>query len=186
MPKYLLLNGPAGVGKDTLGAMAKESLNSSGYPVKLDKFSAPLKSAVAAFLGLSPAEFEYYFETPEKEKPQTRFCGVTPRQALINFSEDYAKPTFGEAVFAKACLERNKNFEGIVIITDCGFTIEANTIFDAMGRNAFLVCLEREGLTFEGDSREYVARPHGYVDTGNEVGVSLQQLMVQVNTWLKG
>lgn len=184
MTQYILINGPAGVGKDTLGAMLREQLALQNKKAIIDKFAAPLKRAVAAFMNLSDAEFQFYFETPEKNQPQRRFYGQTPRQALINFSEQYAKMTFGGRVFSMLCLDRNRDND-LVIITDCGFEIEADTIF-AKAEKVLLVRLVREGLTFAGDSREYVQN-HPYVEvrTDCDVGDSLRQLMTAANDWMK-
>lgn len=186
MPKYILLNGPAGVGKDTLGEMLAEKLRKDGRDVYVDKFAAPLKDTVAQFFNLSPSDRKFYFETPEKEKAQARFCMATPRQALINFSENWAKPTFGQSIFAKLCLERNADFDGIVIITDCGFTVEYTTVRDALPNGStFLVRLERAGMTFDGDSREFINEPRGCVDTGLDISESMKMLTMQAESWLE-
>jgi len=186
MTKYLLINGPAGVGKDTLGQLIAEYLTNVGETVLLDKFAAPLKKSVGDFLDLTAAERKYYFETPEKNKPQDRFHGATPRQALINFSEAWAKPTFGQPVFAKKCVERNAGLNAVVVVTDCGFTIEADVIYgQAESGDVMLVALERDGLTFESDSREYIMnRPRVRISTDSDVMESHEKLKAAVNEWL--
>lgn len=183
MTRYILLNGPAGVGKDTLGGMLQEQLAKRGIKAIEDKFAMPLKRGVAAFMGLSDAEYRYYFETPEKNEPQRRFYGQTPRQALINFSEQYAKMTFGNRVFAKLCLDRNRDND-VVIITDCGFTAEAEEVI-AKADKVLLVRLEREGLGFAGDSREYVDNPDLTVSTSVDVADSLRDLVSAVTDWMR-
>lgn len=159
-PRIILLNGPAGSGKDSIG---KEILNQGLTYSKIRKFAEPLKRAVSAFFNLTPAEYDFYFETYEGKNTRSyRFFGLTPREWLIKFSEDYAKVNGGKDVFGVLLADEiEKDFkEGYetIIVTDSGFQDEALALlrkFDGKA-DVLIVRLHRNGYTFAGDSRGYI------------------------------
>lgn len=160
MNKVVFLNGPAGSGKDTIGRFLSDKISKSN----IYKFADPLKKAVAAFFELSPDEYQYYFETQEgKNTPSPRFNNKSPREWLIGFSEDYAKKYGGKHIFGTIMARKlHSNFNsGIIdtaIITDSGFTEEAEAVLNSFGNTVefYLVRIHRNGFNFTGDSRGYI------------------------------
>ncbi len=157
MPKFIVLNGPKKSGKDTIGNAIYSELVWRGIPAVRDKFAAPMKAAVAAFLGLDEKLALHYFENQDiKDTPSKYFLGVTPRSMLISFSEDWVKPNFGKETFGELMLHRHEDKDrGVVVITDCGFNEELEP-FDKS--DIAVVRLKRYGTNFDGDSRGYIDR----------------------------
>ena len=169
MNKIILLNGPAGSGKDSLGSFLVPKLNKAS----IYKFATPIKKAVAAMFNLSPEEYQFYFETPEgKNNPSPRFFNKTPRQWLISFSEDFAKVHGGKDVFGKIMTTNLRpafanNMVENVIITDSGFQPEAEAVISSFRGECefFLVRIHRNGFKFDGDSRGYIYLEKDYPNT---------------------
>lgn len=156
MTKYIILNGPKKSGKDTIGQALHAKLTMRGIKSRKDKFAAPLKKAVGAFFELDEDMAKHYFEHPEaKDYPSHIFKGLTPRQALISFSEDWAKPKFGRDIFGHLLLMRNDGDDGCVVITDCGFSEELDPLDKT---DVAVVRLHRHNTNFNGDSRGYIHR----------------------------
>jgi len=157
MPKFIVLNGPKKSGKDTIGNALYSELVWRGIPAVRDKFAAPMKAAVAAFLGLDEKLALHYFENQDiKDTPSKYFLGVTPRSMLISFSEDWVKPNFDKETFGELMLHRHEDKDrGVVVITDCGFNEELEP-FDKS--EIAVIRLKRYGTNFDGDSRGYIDR----------------------------
>ncbi len=171
--KYLLINGPARSGKDTLAQI----LATRRPNIVITKFAAHLKDATHAAYGILGVPHDHYESA--KELPSDDFFGLTPRQAYIKFSETYMKVHHGKDVFAKLFVRYYKklllqpeplNF----LISDSGFIDETLAFASIVGpQNVQLVRIHREGYDFSGDSREYVY-PDTYgvlsFDVTNETG----------------
>lgn len=159
--KIILLNGPAGSGKDTIGRFLVDRINNSS----IYKFAEPIKDAVAAFLNLSSEERHYYFETQEgKNNPSPRFFGHTPRKFLIDFSETYAKTLGGKDVFGKILatklqLDFTQGLIKTAVVTDSGFLDEAEAVLKAFPEDyeVYLFRLHRNNCSFLGDSRSHIS-----------------------------
>ncbi len=159
--KILLINGPAGSGKDSI---AKQLFpNPAKQGVLFEKLALPIKHAIAAMFQLSPDDYQLFFESPEKDKESPLFFNKTPRQVLIAFSEIFAKPQIDHNVFAELFCRRvdwaakvNPKLR-LVVVTDCGFKDELDYIVSKYGsKNVGLARLQREGYTFTNDSRNYI------------------------------
>lgn len=180
--KIIFLNGPAGSGKDTLG---NGLMMLRTWPSAMTmKFSEPLKRQVSEILALTKAEEEFYFETQEgKSFRSERFNGLTPRQALIIHSEEFAKKVGGHGVFGKyAASVIKKEFAkdeelNTIIFTDSGFVAEAEAVMTAFGDTCeyWLVRIHRDGCTFDGDSRNYLNAPmfKNVLDIENNSAISV-------------
>jgi hypothetical protein len=92
MTKIVLLNGPPGSGKDTLGNHAADYIPYANTY----KFAEAVKLGTHALYGM-PGLPRDWFETT-KEIPQACFDGLTPRQAYIHYSEKVVKPIFGSGL----------------------------------------------------------------------------------------
>lgn len=91
-----------------------------------------------------------------KDLPNERLGGISPRDALINVSENYIKPLLGKDYFAKELLENIKD-KDVYIISDGGFKEEIQTLIDSPKiSRLLLVQLMAPGCFFEGDSRSYI------------------------------
>ena len=160
--KVVCLNGPPRSGKDTVGEMMKTM---SSYDIRVLKFAEPLKLAAHAISSLLHGEekvesMEFY--TDLKDEPNLDFFGATPRQAYISLSEDYCKKLFGEDIFGVAMAKKLKKMvqlgpPDIVVITDCGFQEEVDLVKDMF--DTMVVRIERDGCSYESDSRNYLPNP---------------------------
>lgn len=153
MPKIIFLNGPPRSGKDSLGRY----LALTAPWIRLYKLISPAETFVRTAWGLSREEF-YKLREAEKNEPQTMFRGQSLREVFIAFSEQFMKPTFGDAIFGHLAVRRLGPLSEteIIVITDSGFASEAEPLADLVGpENTIKVELEREGCSFEGDSRSY-------------------------------
>lgn len=147
----VILNGPPGCGKDTLAKEINVSLN-----VNLCSMKKPMFELVLSASGISREDwFDRYDNRDLKEEPWVRLGGLSCREFMIKISEEWVKPIFGNDHFGRlAC---NQCSDTLDIFTDGGFQEEFHSIVKEFGRrNVRLVRLHREGITFEGDSRDYI------------------------------
>lgn len=154
MPKIVLFNGPPRSGKDTCTKMALEYL---GRRAVHYRFAAPLKDAIHGLFGIGGIIIEHFDAV--KDEPQESLFGLTPRNAYIWLSEDVVKPKFGKDFFAQVAVNAIKRItdERIVVISDCGFADEVDSLVKAFGlQNVALVFLKRNGTDFANDSRSYI------------------------------
>lgn len=153
--KIVLFNGPPRSGKDTA---AKFIWNKSLYPV-FDRMSMPIKKAFAATIGVNInafGEVERYEAIKEQIVP---VLGVSYRQWQIDFSESFMKPLYGEAIFAELFIDRMRGHrkDSLVLVPDCGFNVEYETLVDHYGTdNVLVIKIHRPGCTFDGDNRNYL------------------------------
>lgn len=151
--KIILLNGPPSSGKDTAARYICLHFNARHH-----KFSRPLRAAMQEFFGFTPETIKVV-EAHKDERKVALFNDLTWREVLISFSEDWAKPTFGNDIFGKIALGQLLRATGtdITVFSDCGFRSEVEVIVDRVGvDNCLVIQLSRDGCTFEGDSRSYL------------------------------
>lgn len=158
--KFILLNGPAGVGKTIdiaplLCKLLTENLYDNDQTcVVRDSFAAPMKHFVASAMGMR-------YNDMKKNSPQAVWNGFSIREVLIGMSETHMKTKYGEDIFGRLLLHRVMNLEPLphaVVIDDNGFESEADAL-DPHRKNIILVKIERPGYTYKGDSRDYLPDP---------------------------
>jgi len=161
--KIILFNGPPKSGKD-FGAQYVEA-NFEG--AILNKFAKVLKERTHALYGFHWRTHDYYEDC--KNDSHKDFLGLSPRQAYINVSETYFKPTHGEKVFGiLLAQELDKSEWDLVAISDSGFKGEAEVLIDKYGaENITLIRVHREGCDFSKDSRSHIVLPVKTFDIRN-------------------
>lgn len=157
--RFVFLNGPAGSGKDYI-ARAIRSYQDKRDSVKLVSFAAELKRRTHVLYGIdgTAEENEKLHGREWKDTPISRLGGATPRQLYIRVSEDILKPALGKEAFGRILLDSMRYDSGPItyICTDSGFVDEAWPIVQSFRlQNCLRVQVEREGSTFDGDSRSY-------------------------------
>lgn len=153
----ILLNGPAGSGKDTLAAM----LMGLGHVQQVMQFKEPMFDIAMLASGINPTSWwRHYNDRVLKETPCMRLGGLSFREFMIHISENFIKPVFGDAYFGDQLALKYTNRDPHVqdvAVSDSGFQSELNAVNRAVGPHEILmVRLWREGYTFDGDSRAYV------------------------------
>lgn len=145
----ILLNGPPECGKDALARYVTD-LNPTKF--RHDSMKGVMLDLVNGF-GIDVNDEQAYREW--KSTVVGRF-GLTGRQFLIEFSEYFMKPRFGNDVFGRMLVERHKKAEQPhTIVSDCGFEEEARyCVYNV--NSVGLLRIKRPGKGFEGDSRNYV------------------------------
>lgn len=158
----VILNGPAGCGKDTLADLIVQRLSFTKR-----QFKDALYEHTAKYFEVGLDEF-IRFARERELKDSTSLAGLggrTPRQALIHVSENVYKPRCGDDYFGKVEadgvreLTRRLGCAPNVIYPDGGFGSETVPIQSVFG-NLLIIRLHRPGYTFEGDSRDYVQLPN--------------------------
>lgn len=154
MAKIIILNGPASIGKDTIGnALAKD------YGCIPTSFKRPMFEIAASILGARAfGKFITAYDDRDKKELHHDFLGgKTCREFMIWISESVVKPLFGNQQFGKLMSEhiqlRDEGFS--FVCTDGGFPEEVIQLVED-GHDVTVVRLFMEGKTFAGDSRDYI------------------------------
>ena len=151
--RVIFFNGPPHSGKDTVVEWLGRRLK-----FKHLKFATPLKVQLCALLGCTLAELEII-----KDIPHPALKGGTPRQYLINMSEKFIKPIYGDDFFG--CVQADhmaRKIQGgeYVFFSDSGFLSEAIPVVKLVGiQNCMKIELHRPGKDFSKDSRSYWSMP---------------------------
>lgn len=181
MAKVIILNGPAGCGKDTLA----RALVEMGFAKGVASFKNPMFNIAMAALGQDAyREFlDGYDDRARKEKPEGFLNGLSRRQFMIAISERFIKPVFGDDYFGKYLAGNLPDGDEVFVVSDGGFASEVAPIV-AAGHDVRLVRLHRDGHTFEGDSRGYLYDINGVKDydtyiipgyvKSNAIGIALR------------
>ena len=154
MSKIIILNGPASVGKDTIGNALYYD-----YQCIQTSFKRPMFEIAESILGGEAFSkfITAYDDRDQKEQPQSFLGGKTCREFMIWISETVVKPLFGNQQFGKLMSEHIRLCdEGFCFVcTDGGFPDEVIRLVED-GHDVTLVRLFMDGKTFAGDSRDYI------------------------------
>ena len=161
-PRLVLFNGPRHSGKDTAALHVAEILNAYHF-----KFSAPIKAAIKIAFNLSSQDVDYLESI--KTQPTPILFGKSYVEAQISFSEEWAKPSFGQDVFGRWAVNAIRNVQAkayirkydLFVSSDSGFACEAWPVIENLFgvENTLLVRVYRQGKNFDGDSRSYIELP---------------------------
>lgn len=163
MTDFVLLNGPPGSGKDTVGELVGALYEEWGdnineyHGVRMMKFATPLKKHVCSMLNINMQTLEKI-----KDKPHYILNGDTPRQYMIHYDK-FIKDKYGNDFFGCRFADKLEDIDlgdtKAIIVTDCGFIEELLCLVDKVNlnrHNVKLVQLHRTRCTFEDDSRSYL------------------------------
>ncbi len=168
MLKVVLFNSPPRLGKGVAAKHMCELINTEDtfFTAHTREFKDTLFELTASMLDLEVEDFLHRYDSKNmgsptgwhKDMKQFDINGTlcSQREALIHMSENIIKPVFGKDSFGKAMVESLPS-EGIVFISDGGFPEEVQPVIDHVGEdNLLIIRIRREGVTFEGDSRQYL------------------------------
>lgn len=163
--RIILLNGPPSCGKDTVAKALGQKLTEQKIDYCVLRMSRPIKRA---FAGLVDAEIDSWGNVEDwestKDLPSELLNGKSYRQWQIDFSEKFMKPLYGEDIFARIFVHTIEHlrtgelgeWNGYVIVPDCGFQIEAETLAALLPEvRKMFVRIHRKGTDFSKDSRSY-------------------------------
>lgn len=162
--RIIVLNGPAGSGKSTAARMLAAWLGRRNNVIT-DSFAAPMKHFISTLLAAK------YMEMP-KDSPVAELNGHSVREFLIDLSESYIKPKYGDDFFGRMLLYRvlrnADNLPDYVVVDDSGF----NSEFEPISEDAVLLRVVREGCDYTGDSRSYltIRDPDYIIENNGTVG----------------
>lgn len=123
----VFLNAPPRAGKDSLADYVVAQ-----RPFYAMKFAAPIRRAVRAHWNLSDEEVADF--EANKDEPRPLFNGDSYRQVLIDYSEGYVKPYFGQRAFgAQAVRDARAAGDRPIIFSDAGFTYEEQAFIEGYG-----------------------------------------------------
>lgn len=157
--KAIIFNAPPNAGKDVAAEHIVDYLSSKGVVAHHKEVKENLFKATKACFGVPDNVWEELYQRENKELPSYYLINngspFSPREAMINTSENVLKPLFGKDVFG---IMAAKSLEdGVNVFSDGGFPEEVQCILDEVGKDNFmLIHVVRDGCSFGGDSRNYV------------------------------
>lgn len=146
-------NGPPGIGKDTLVRMISELLDNR---IEVGTLANMIRTDASEYYGI-----DNFFELSTHRDTKDVKCpgfSMTPRQMLIDYSENVIKARLGKDYFAKK-FARDMSQHAAFMMTDLGFREEATALADEVDL-LIIVCLEHPDFDFSRDSRGHVKLVH--------------------------
>lgn len=152
--RVIILNGPMGIGKDTIGKLLQAALGDA----VVCEFKNRLIELALSISGISQEVWDLRYTNREtKESPWHLLGGLSQREFLIKVSEEWIKPVFGERYFGEFMHAEVINSQCDTIITDGGFNEEVRPMLANSELEVYCFQLEREGYAYdERDSRGYI------------------------------
>jgi len=157
--RVLILNAPPNSGKDSIADYLVEH---HGY-IKLSFKSALFEMLYKVFSIDNP---EWFMQTHYTRETKGQPCSLlrigdrimSPREALIFLSESVVKPLWGDAYFGtRAAQHIDVSKDNMYVFPDGGFIEELIPLVDRVGaENITVVKIQRDGCSFQNDSRDYV------------------------------
>lgn len=177
--RVFILNGPPGIGKDTLADNISRLM---GYPVAM--FKQALYAETAKYFHVSKQYMTNIATAREtKERPNSYFAGTSPRQALIHVSENVIKPRYGKEFFGLKAVEHLQVYDGEYgnfVFSDGGFPEECECLVKH-GYEVHIIQLHHPDFDFSKDSRNYVGVPGATV---HKINVTMGQPMMDVGNFI--
>lgn len=157
MTRVVILNGPAGSGKDEAASYLQAKGNTTlGVPFAHQEFKKRLFDITKTIYNVSDEDWNNLYTRENKESSSDLLRGLSPRQALIFVSEEVIKPKYGSQYFGNAAVECLKH-NHVNVFSDGGFIEELRPIISKIGvSNVLVLRIFREGCSFAGDSRNYL------------------------------
>lgn len=179
MAKIIVMNAPKLSGKDCAADYVAEK-----YFAQHLRFKDGLYKVAAMVAGISVERMKLLAtERSVKEIPCCYFVvgssRVSPRQWLIHVSENVVKPLLGKDFFGKQLAQSITS--DLVVISDSGFESEIIPLLEA-GHDVYVFRIERDGYTFEGDSRSYLPTSPFYGTFLVENNGTLEQFLNKVGS----
>lgn len=192
--KIIITNGPPRSGKDTMCGLIRESI--TGCDLIPLSYKKTLYVGVARRYGLSvEAVYQLNADTLIKDEPSDLFGGKSVRQALIYESEDVIKKKYGPQGVAiqtfklleeEYGVERLKN--AVLYCSDGGFNSELFAAYDYFGigvEDVYILCMLREGCSFDGDSREFLKNPDTIIHNDGDLD-HLRSYLPRIQSFTEG
>jgi hypothetical protein len=160
--RIILLNGPPSSGKDTAARALASYLLDAQTEYSVLRMSHPTKRA---FAGVVNARIDEWGNVEnwedQKDMPSELLGGKSYRQWQIEFSEKFMKPLYGEDIFgrlfAHSLEQLPEDWNGYILVPDCGFEIEAETLASLLpAAHKLIVRCHRPGYDFKNDCRSYL------------------------------
>lgn len=157
MVKIIILNSPPNTGKDETAKFLKDNLG-----MYHTEFKRKLFELTKSIYCIPDNVWEELYTRENKEKPTDWCNGLSPRNALINVSENIIKPNFGSTYFGVAAAKDVFNNDINTVFSDGGFASELEPLIELFGEeNILVIRIHMKGRDFSMDSRNYL--PDGTV-----------------------
>lgn len=153
----ILLNGPPGIGKDTI---ANEFITAFAGFQKMEYKEGLRNATLQRYEVADREEGLRQFECRKaKDSPSELFQGRTPREALIE-TDTFLKNEYGRSMageWAASAVQANIQLCGIqnFLFSDSGFVQEAYQVAEKVDR-VVVVQLHHPDFNFDNDSRDYI------------------------------
>lgn len=162
--KVIFFNGPPRSGKDFLMERTNIFLGDNGLSPISVAFSDAMYLAISKLYGIPQIQLERIKNSSAKDEPNELFFGKTLREVAISLSEEWFKPFHDDrTVFAKVLARELQYIPNVYgehyILIDTGFFDECFAFCEQFGDaldSITLIRINRDGTSFDGDSRHYI------------------------------
>jgi hypothetical protein len=148
--KVIVLNGAPGAGKDTFRDLLANYVDFRKVDYKDILFNELLN-------GVGSVKTQWWLNNYKpgfKDEPQDELNGLSMREVLIGFSENYIKPMKGVNFFAEEMVYKIKQCPSrIFVIADIGFQYELDELINEEGFDVYVLRIDKDGCSFDNDSR---------------------------------
>ena len=192
--QVIIFNAPPDSGKDVAVEYMLKILESEGHKVKHLEFKETLFTLVKSTYGITDEVWKGLYTRQNKEIPSDYLVHngnpTSPRNALINMSENVIKPLYGEQAFGLAAC--NSLSDGVNLFSDGGFNAELLPIIESVGaKNVLIVKIFRDGRDYSKDSRDYLDNDYLGVECINvtnntKLSDFFRLVEDKVTAWLEG